>query len=127
MLIDAKKKELLVLYAITQHDTCSLQELSYDLRIPKRTIKELIRKLNLTIEQRLAISSFIYSTPKGEIKIDPSYQESKMMIYTHLDVYKRQVYTYICFFLTHFKAWNGHLRQLNCLNLREKNNSLKSY
>ncbi|MGM9903107.1 ribonuclease P protein component [Enterococcus hirae] len=87
MLIDAKKKELLVLYAITQHDTCSLQELSYDLRIPKRTIKELIRKLNLTIEQRLAISSFIYSTPKGEIKIDPSYQESKMMIYYQIKLF----------------------------------------
>lgn len=42
MLIEARK-ELLVLQMVIQNN-CSLQELSNDLHIPKRTIKELIRK-----------------------------------------------------------------------------------
>ncbi|HFJ7768786.1 TPA: hypothetical protein ACG8SM_001748, partial [Enterococcus faecium] len=43
MLIEARKKELLVLQMVIQKNNCSLQELSNDLHIPKRTIKELIR------------------------------------------------------------------------------------
>lgn len=39
MLIDARKKELLVLYTIIQKETCTLQELATTLSIPKRTIK----------------------------------------------------------------------------------------
>ncbi|HFM9009755.1 TPA: hypothetical protein ACHA4N_003020, partial [Enterococcus faecium] len=46
MLIEARKKELLVLQMVIQKNNCSLQELSNDLHIPKRTIKELIRKIN---------------------------------------------------------------------------------
>ncbi|HFM5819305.1 TPA: hypothetical protein ACG8TZ_003026, partial [Enterococcus faecium] len=45
MLIEARKKELLVLQMVIQKNNCSLQELSNDLHIPKRTIKELIRKI----------------------------------------------------------------------------------
>ena len=70
MLTDAKKKELLVLYTIVQSTECSLQELSQVLSIPKRTIKEIIRKLNGTILQQLEIQRFIHSTTKGEIKVD---------------------------------------------------------
>ncbi|WP_242543343.1 helix-turn-helix domain-containing protein [Candidatus Enterococcus mangumiae] len=81
MLIDAKKKELLVLYTISQKSQCTLKELADELAIPKRTIKELIRKLNTTIEQQLNTSSFISSTHKGEITISDDYQEIKMMIY----------------------------------------------
>ena len=44
MLIEARKKELLVLQMVIQKNNCSLQELSNDLHIPKRTIKELIIK-----------------------------------------------------------------------------------
>ncbi|HFN3283598.1 TPA: hypothetical protein ACO6TL_002025, partial [Enterococcus faecium] len=40
MLIEARKKELLVLQMVIQKNNCSLQELSNDLHIPKRTIKE---------------------------------------------------------------------------------------
>ncbi|HFM6544622.1 TPA: hypothetical protein ACG86J_001808, partial [Enterococcus faecium] len=47
MLIEARKKELLVLQMVIQKNNCSLQELSNDLHIPKRTIKELIRKINV--------------------------------------------------------------------------------
>ncbi|HFM5886118.1 TPA: hypothetical protein ACG8T2_001839, partial [Enterococcus faecium] len=39
MLIEARKKELLVLQMVIQKNNCSLQELSNDLHIPKRTIK----------------------------------------------------------------------------------------
>ncbi|HFM6088053.1 TPA: hypothetical protein ACG8X8_002748, partial [Enterococcus faecium] len=48
MLIEARKKELLVLQMVIQKNNCSLQELSNDLHIPKRTIKELIRKINVS-------------------------------------------------------------------------------
>ncbi|HCC1504215.1 TPA: hypothetical protein M4V04_002210, partial [Enterococcus faecium] len=49
MLIEARKKELLVLQMVIQKNNCSLQELSNDLHIPKRTIKELIRKINVSL------------------------------------------------------------------------------
>ena len=87
MLIDAKKKELLVLYTITQKSQCTLKELADELTIPKRTIKELIRKLNTTIEQQLSIPAFIFSTHKGEITISDEYQEIKMMIYHKLKLF----------------------------------------
>ncbi|EMF0372102.1 TPA: helix-turn-helix domain-containing protein, partial [Enterococcus faecium] len=51
MLIEARKKELLVLQMVIQKNNCSLQELSNDLHIPKRTIKELIRKINVSLKQ----------------------------------------------------------------------------
>ncbi|HFL7235709.1 TPA: hypothetical protein ACG8JJ_002843, partial [Enterococcus faecium] len=50
MLIEARKKELLVLQMVIQKNNCSLQELSNDLHIPKRTIKELIRKINVSLK-----------------------------------------------------------------------------
>lgn len=53
MLIEARKKELLVLQMVIQKNNCSLQELSNDLHIPKRTIKELIRKINVSLKQFL--------------------------------------------------------------------------
>ncbi|WP_165005607.1 MULTISPECIES: helix-turn-helix domain-containing protein [unclassified Enterococcus] len=87
MLIDAKKKELLVLYAITQKNDCSLQKLSDELAIPKRTIKELIRKLNLSITHLFGIESFIYSTPKGEIKLNDLYHENRRMIFCQLKLH----------------------------------------
>ncbi|HAP9414010.1 TPA: helix-turn-helix domain-containing protein, partial [Enterococcus faecium] len=55
MLIEARKKELLVLQMVIQKNNCSLQELSNDLHIPKRTIKELIRKINVSLKQFLLI------------------------------------------------------------------------
>ncbi|WP_262369759.1 helix-turn-helix domain-containing protein, partial [Enterococcus faecium] len=61
MLIEARKKELLVLQMVIQKNNCSLQELSNDLHIPKRTIKELIRKINVSLKQFLLIDEFIYS------------------------------------------------------------------
>ncbi|HBK5764752.1 TPA: helix-turn-helix domain-containing protein, partial [Enterococcus faecium] len=67
MLIEARKKELLVLQMVIQKNNCSLQELSNDLHIPKRTIKELIRKINVSLKQFLLIDEFIYSNHKGEI------------------------------------------------------------
>ncbi|EOG1626269.1 helix-turn-helix domain-containing protein, partial [Enterococcus faecium] len=66
MLIEARKKELLVLQMVIQKNNCSLQELSNDLHIPKRTIKELIRKINVSLKQFLLIDEFIYSNHKGE-------------------------------------------------------------
>ncbi len=60
MLIEARKKELLVLQMVIQKNNCSLQELSNDLHIPKRTIKELIRKINVSLKQFLLIDEFIY-------------------------------------------------------------------
>ncbi|WP_256972251.1 helix-turn-helix domain-containing protein, partial [Enterococcus faecium] len=68
MLIEARKKELLVLQMVIQKHNCSLQELSNDLHIPKRTIKELIRKINVSLKQFLLIDEFIYSNHKGEIQ-----------------------------------------------------------
>ncbi|HDL2826741.1 TPA: helix-turn-helix domain-containing protein, partial [Enterococcus faecium] len=68
MLIEARKKELLVLQMVIQKNNCSLQELSNDLHIPKRTIKELIRKINVSLKQFLLIDEFIYSNHKGEIQ-----------------------------------------------------------
>ncbi|HFM5927641.1 helix-turn-helix domain-containing protein, partial [Enterococcus faecium] len=65
MLIEARKKELLVLQMVIQKNNCSLQELSNDLHIPKRTIKELIRKINVSLKQFLLIDEFIYSNHKG--------------------------------------------------------------
>ncbi|HBH6544475.1 TPA: helix-turn-helix domain-containing protein, partial [Enterococcus faecium] len=64
MLIEARKKELLVLQMVIQKNNCSLQELSNDLHIPKRTIKELIRKINVSLKQFLLIDEFIYSNHK---------------------------------------------------------------
>ncbi|OQO70806.1 ribonuclease P protein component [Enterococcus villorum] len=84
MLTDAKKKELLVLYTIVQSAECSLQELSQILSIPKRTIKEIIRKLNGTILQQLEIQRFIHSTAKGEIKVDDCHQDEKMAVFYYI-------------------------------------------
>ncbi|GEK37455.1 helix-turn-helix domain-containing protein [Enterococcus thailandicus] len=84
MLVDAKKKELLVLYEIIQSDTCSLQDLSNKLVIPKRTVKDLIRKLNQAISQLLEFHSFIYSTHKGEIQINEHYEKTKMQVFYYL-------------------------------------------
>ncbi|MEY8445852.1 helix-turn-helix domain-containing protein [Enterococcus ratti] len=87
MLIDAKKKELLVLYTIIQSNKCSLHELSQMLSIPKRTIKEIIRKLNGSIFQQLNIQRFIYSTPKGEIELDSQHKEEKVAIFHYMKLF----------------------------------------
>lgn len=87
MLTDAKKKELLVLYTIVQSNDCSLHELSQMLVTPKRTIKEIIRKLNEIIFQNLEIEKFIYSTPKGEIKLDPYHEDKKMTIFYYIKLF----------------------------------------
>lgn len=84
MLTDAKKKELLVLYTIVQSTECSLQKLSQELSIPKRTIKEIIRKINGTILQQLEIQRFIYSNTKGEIKLNTSCKDEKMAIFHYV-------------------------------------------
>lgn len=84
MLVDAKKKELLVLYEIIQNETCSLQYLSNKLVIPKRTVKDLIRKLNQAISQLFEFHSFIYSTHKGEIQINKNYEKIKMQVFYRL-------------------------------------------
>lgn len=84
MLVDAKKKELLVLYEIIQSDTCSLQDLSNKLVIPKRTVKDLIRKLNQAISQLFEFHTFIYSNHKGEIQISEDYEETKMEVFYRL-------------------------------------------
>lgn len=82
MLIDARKKELLVLYTIIQKETCTLQELATTLSIPKRTIKEIIRKLNGTIFQHLKITNFIQSSSKGMIQtIEPSLNDKMSIFY----------------------------------------------
>ncbi|EPH93705.1 M protein trans-acting positive regulator [Enterococcus faecalis 13-SD-W-01] len=80
MLTKAKEKELLVLYTLTQKQKCSLQKLSEHLDIPKRTVKELIRKLNTAISYHLGIDTFILSTAKGEILISPAYAKNGMMV-----------------------------------------------
>ena len=76
MLIDARKKRITCsLYTIIQKETCTLQELAATLSIPKRTIKEIICKLNGTIFQYLKIANFIQSTAKGTIQtIEPSFK-----------------------------------------------------
>ncbi|MBO0481471.1 helix-turn-helix domain-containing protein [Candidatus Enterococcus courvalinii] len=84
MLVDAKKKELLVLYEIIQNDTCSLQDLSNKLVIPKRTVKDLIRKLNQAISQLFEFHTFIYSNYKGEIQVNEHYEETKMEVFYRL-------------------------------------------
>ncbi|RCN90321.1 hypothetical protein B1143_05405, partial [Enterococcus faecium] len=66
MLIEARKKELLVLQMVIQKNNCSLQELSNDLHIPKRTIKELIRKIHVSLKQFFLIDQFILFNTKGE-------------------------------------------------------------
>lgn len=80
MLTKAKEKELLVLYTLTQKQKCTLQKLSEQLDIPKRTVKELIRKLNTAISYHLEIDTFILSTAKGEILISPAHAENGMLI-----------------------------------------------
>lgn len=87
MLTDAKKKELLVFYTIVQTNKCSLRELSQVLSIPKRTIKEIIRKLNGTIFQQLSIPRFIYSTAKGELKLDSQHKDEKMAIFHYIKLF----------------------------------------
>ncbi|MEA4830571.1 MAG: ribonuclease P protein component, partial [Enterococcus thailandicus] len=72
------------LYEIIQSDTCSLQDLSNKLVIPKRTVKDLIRKLNQAISQLLEFHSFIYSTHKGEIQINEHYEKTKMQVFYYL-------------------------------------------
>ncbi len=87
MLIDAKKKELLVLYTIIQKESCTLQELTTTLLIPKRTIKEIIRKLNGTIFQHLKITNFICSTPKGEIQTIHPKPIEKMTVFYRIKLF----------------------------------------
>ncbi|OOL69642.1 M protein trans-acting positive regulator [Enterococcus faecium] len=84
MLIEARKKELLVLQMVIQKNNCSLQELSNDLHIPKRTIKELIRKINVSLKQFLLIDEFIYSNHKGEIQTKETDQTKKLAVFSKL-------------------------------------------
>ncbi|HAR1321298.1 TPA: M protein trans-acting positive regulator [Enterococcus faecium] len=84
MLIEARKKELLVLQMVIQKNNCSLQELSNDLHIPKRTIKELIRKINVSLKQFLLIDEFIYSNHKGEIQTKETGQTKKLAVFSKL-------------------------------------------
>lgn len=106
MLTDAKKKELLVFYTIVQTNKCSLRELSQVLSIPKRTIKEIIRKLNGTIFQQLSIPRFIYSTAKGELKLDSQHKDEKMAIFHYICFsYANQiVLIFYCYFLIRHTA-----------------------
>ncbi len=62
-------------------NNCSLQELSNDLHIPKRTIKELIRKINVSLKQFLLIDEFIYSNHKGEIQTKETDQPKKLAVF----------------------------------------------
>ncbi|MGC3797552.1 helix-turn-helix domain-containing protein, partial [Enterococcus faecium] len=84
MLIEARKKELLVLQMVIQKNNCSLQELSNDLHIPKRTIKELIRKINVSLKQFLLIDEFIYSNHKGEIQTKETDQTKKLAVFSNI-------------------------------------------
>ncbi|MEN2265325.1 M protein trans-acting positive regulator, partial [Enterococcus lactis] len=67
MLIEPRKKEVLVGHRVIQKKNCSLQELANELHIPKRTIKELIRKVNFSLKHVLLIEEFINSNHKREI------------------------------------------------------------
>ncbi|RCN55444.1 hypothetical protein B1134_06205, partial [Enterococcus faecium] len=75
MLIEARKKELLVLQMVIQKNNCSLQELS---------IKELIRKINVSLKQFLLIDEFIYSNHKGEIQTKETDQTKKLAVFSKL-------------------------------------------
>ncbi|WP_224784410.1 helix-turn-helix domain-containing protein [Enterococcus durans] len=109
MLIDARKKELLVLYTIIQKETCTLQELATTLSIPKRTIKEIIRKLNGTIFQYLKIANFIQSTAKGTIQtIEPSLND-KMTIFYKVKLFYLQESNRFKFLLLLFNYPDAHV------------------
>lgn len=84
MLIEARKKELLVLHRVIQKKNCSLQELANELHIPKRTIKELIRKVNFSLKQFLLMEEFIYSNHKGEIYTKETDQPKKLAVFYKL-------------------------------------------
>ena len=80
MLIEARKKSYLF-YKWSFKNNCSLQKLSNDLHIPKRTIKELIRKINVSLKQFLLIDEFIYSNHKGEIQTKETDQTKKLAVF----------------------------------------------
>lgn len=84
MLIEARKKELVVLHRVIQKKNCSLQELANELHIPKRTIKELIRKVNFSLKQFLLMEEFIYSNHKGEIYTKETDQPKKLAVFYKL-------------------------------------------
>ena len=63
---------------------CSLQELANELHIPKRTIKELIRKVNFSLKQFLLMEEFIYSNHKGEIYTKETDQPKKVAVFYKL-------------------------------------------
>lgn len=84
MLIEARKKRVTCSTNGHSKNNCSLQELSNDLHIPKRTIKELIRKINVSLKQFLLIDEFIYSNHKGEIQTKETDQTKKLAVFSKL-------------------------------------------
>ena len=74
---------MLVLHRVIQKN-CSLQELANELHIPKRTIKELIRKVNFSLKQFLLMEEFIYSNHKGEIYTKETDQSKKLAVFYKL-------------------------------------------
>ncbi|HCB27775.1 MAG TPA: transcriptional regulator [Enterococcus sp.] len=77
--------------------------------IPKRTIKEIIRKLNGTIFQYLKIANFIQSTAKGTIQtIEPSLND-KMSIFYRVKLFYLQESNRFKFLLLLFNYPDAHV------------------
>lgn len=69
------KKELNILFFIIKRNATSLNEITKIMGIPKRTVKEKIKRINNTYMEYLSIENFIISTNSGTISIHSDYRK----------------------------------------------------
>lgn len=78
MISKVKKRELEVLFTLTQVNTTSLSDLSNDLNISQRLIREAILNLNSNIYHYFGLQKFITSNYNGEISIQSDFKSDAL-------------------------------------------------
>lgn len=78
------KRELMIAFSIINKQSTSLTELSTELEIPKRTIKEDMIKLNKLFEELFGKDDFIVSSKQGTISINEAYRHDSIQYFYEL-------------------------------------------
>ncbi|WP_177183994.1 helix-turn-helix domain-containing protein [Enterococcus malodoratus] len=94
-------RKLNLLFYIIRKEQTSLAELSERLEIPKRTVKEDLKRINELMEDEFLLTNFLVSSRHGVISIHPEYQQDavKNAYALKLSLLKSQVIFNFCVLL----------------------------
>lgn len=94
-------RKLNVLFYIIRKESTSLAELSQQLNIPKRTVKEDLKNINELMQDEFLLDNFLLSSRQGVITIHPDYQQDavKNAYSLKLSLLKSQMIFNLCVLL----------------------------